>query len=98
MHDDVYRNLSFVCASPLTREATPSQALQNIGFVFGILISMILFVTVRVVNVKYPFCSLADSLNERGSGRSCSILVISILKARRHQTFGSLDCINQASE
>lgn len=59
---------------------------------------MILFVTVRVLDVKYLFCSLADSLRERGSGRSCSILVISILKARCHQPFGSLDCINQASE
>lgn len=66
MHGDVYRSLSFVCASPLTREATPSRALQNIGFVFGILISMILFVTARVVDGKHPFCSLADSLNERG--------------------------------
>lgn len=50
------------------------------------------------MDVKYPFCSLAADVKWEGSGRSSSILVISILKAQCHQTIDSLGCINRASE
>lgn len=46
---------------------------------------MFLFVPVWIVDVKYPFCSLAAGLKWEDSERSSLILVISILKARYHQ-------------
>lgn len=95
MHDDVYRSSSLFVLSSLTCVAISSRVLENIVLVFGILIFPSLFVPVWVVDVKYPFCSQAAGLKWEGSGRSCSIRVISILKARHHQTFGGLGCINQ---
>lgn len=49
------------------------------------------------MDVKYLFCSLAAVL-ETGGVAVLSILVISILKARCHQTIDCLGYINRASE
>lgn len=48
--------------SPLICEAISSQTLEHTVFVFRILISMFPFVPVWIVDVKYPFCSLAGGL------------------------------------